>query len=300
MDRKYNQGKAKGSFPKSQNTNSRRTGRAPAHDSSSKGGFRPQPKAHSVSGENNYDRDDLIEGRNPCLEALEAGRSINRIMIAKGSHDSTIAKIMYLAKEARIPLAEVERSALDKISVVGSHQGVIALASAKEYCTVDDILNRAANLGHAPFIVILDGINDPNNFGAIIRSAECAGVDGIIIPERRSVQVTPVVAKVSAGACEHMMIARVVNISATIRELKEKGLWIVGTDGGASQMYKDVDYKGPIALIIGSEGEGMSRVVMSNCDHLVKIPLMGKVNSLNAATAAAIVMFEAVSQRCGL
>ncbi len=257
------------------------------------------PKAHTTDSRENIDRDDLIEGRNPCLEALEAGRSINRIMIAKGSRDSTIANILHLAKERHIPIAEVERTALDKISVVGSHQGVIALASAKEYCTVDDILQRAENLGHAPFIVILDGINDPNNFGAIIRSAECSGVDGIIIPERRSVQVTPVVAKVSAGACEHVMIARVTNISSTIRELKDRGLWIIGTDGKARQTYKKADYTSPIALIIGSEGDGMSRLVAANCDLLVSIPLMGKVNSLNAATAAAIVMFEAVSQRLG-
>lgn len=295
MDRKYTQGANKRGSSKASYGN---RGPAPKFKNDNhRGGGRPAPKAHTTNARDNYERDDLIEGRNPCLEALEAGRSINRIMIAKGTHDSTIAKIMHLAKESHIPLQEVERTALDKISVVGSHQGVIALAAAKEYCTVDDILKRAENLGHAPFIIILDGINDPNNFGAIIRSAECAGVDGIIIPERRSVQVTPVVAKVSAGACEHMMIARVVNISSTIRELKEKGLWIVGTDGSAPQYYKDVDYRAPIALIIGSEGEGMSRLVMSNCDHLVKIPLMGKVNSLNAATAAAVVMFEAVSQR---
>ena len=220
MDRKYSQGgNKKGSGKPAYGSK----GPAPKFKSGPKGGARPAPKAHTTNARDNYERDDLIEGRNPCLEALEAGRSINRIMIAKGTHDSTIAKIMHLAKESHIPLQEVDRTALDKISVVGSHQGVIALAAAKEYCSVDDILKRAENLGHAPFIIILDGINDPNNFGAIIRSAECAGVDGIIIPERRSVQVTPVVAKVSAGACEHMMIARVVNISSTIRELKEKG-----------------------------------------------------------------------------
>lgn len=245
--------------------------------------------------ENEYD--DIIEGRNAVLELLDSDRDINKIFVQSGERHGSINKIIAIAKENKVVVTEVEKSKLDFMSKTKNHQGVIAVVPPFNYCEVEDILEYAKSKNEDVFILILDGIEDPHNLGSIIRTAETAGVHGIIIPKRRTVTVNSTVAKVSAGAVEHMKIARVNNITDTIRKLKENGLWIIGTDGSATTLYYNQDLKGDIAIVIGSEGFGMSRLVKENTDMLVKIPMKGKVTSLNASVSAGIVMYEAVKQR---
>ena len=240
---------------------------------------------------------DQIEGRNSVIELLESDRDINKLFIAKGEKHGSINKIISIAKQKRIVIAEVDKQKLNAISQTGNHQGVIAIVPPFNYVEVEDILEDAKNKNEDPFVLILDGIEDPHNLGSIIRTAETAGVHGIIIPKRRAVGVNATVSKSSAGAVEHMKIARVNNINETIRFLKEEGIWIVGTDGDAKTFYYDQDLKGAIAIIIGSEGFGMSKLVKGNCDFLVKIPMSGKITSLNASVSAGIVIYEAVKQR---
>ncbi len=241
--------------------------------------------------------EDQVEGRNAVLELLETGKDINKILVAKGEKHGSILKILALAKEHKVITAEVERNKLNEMAQTPNHQGVIAIVPPYDYCEVEDILKEAEARQENPFILILDGIEDPHNLGSIIRSAETAGVHGIIIPKRRAASVNSTVNKVSAGAVQHMKIARVNNITDTIRELKDKGLWIYGTDMEAPEYYYQEDWKGPIAIVIGSEGFGMSRLVKENCDFLVKIPMKGKITSLNAAVSTGIVIYEAVKQR---
>lgn len=245
--------------------------------------------------ENEYD--DIVEGRNAVLELLDSDRDINKIFVQSGERHGSINKIIAIAKENKVVVIEVEKSKLDFMSKTKNHQGVIAVVPPFNYCEVEDILEYAKSKNEDVFILILDGIEDPHNLGSIIRTAETAGVHGIIIPKRRTVTVNSTVAKVSAGAVEHMKIARVNNITDTIRKLKENGLWIIGTDGSATTLYYNQDLKGDIAIVIGSEGFGMSRLVKENTDMLVKIPMKGKVTSLNASVSAGIVMYEAVKQR---
>ena len=245
--------------------------------------------------ENEYD--DIVEGRNAVLELLDSDRDINKIFVQSGERHGSINKIIAIAKENTVVVTEVEKSKLDFMSKTKNHQGVIAVVPPFNYCEVEDILEYAKSKNEDVFILILDGIEDPHNLGSIIRTAETAGVHGIIIPKRRTVTVNSTVAKVSAGAVEHMKIARVNNITDTIRKLKENGLWIIGTDGSATTLYYNQDLKGDIAIVIGSEGFGMSRLVKENTDMLVKIPMKGKVTSLNASVSAGIVMYEAVKQR---
>ena len=245
--------------------------------------------------ENDYE--DIVEGRNAVIELLNSDRDINKIFVQSGEKHGSINKIIALAKENKVVIKEVEKNKLDFMSKTKNHQGVIAVVPPFNYCEVEDILDYAKEKGEDAFIIILDGIEDPHNLGSIIRTAETAGVHGIIIPKRRSVTVNSTVSKVSAGAVEHMKIARVTNINDTIRKLKENGLWIIGTDGEAKTYYYNQDFKGDIAIIIGSEGFGMSRLVRENADMLVKIPMKGKVTSLNASVSAGIVMYEAVKQR---
>lgn len=240
---------------------------------------------------------DQIEGRNSVLELLESDRDINKILIAKGERHGSINKIITLAKQRKIVIAEVERQKLNAISKTDNHQGVIAIVPPFNYSSVDDILNEAKQKKEDPFILILDGIEDPHNLGSIIRTAETAGVHGVIIPKRRAASVNATVSKVSSGAVEHVKIARVNNLNETIKYLKEQGLWICGTDGEAKTYYYNQDLKGPIAIVIGSEGFGMSKLVKENCDFLVKIPMKGKITSLNASVSAGIVTYEAVKQR---
>lgn len=245
----------------------------------------------------NMENTDQVEGRNSVIELLESGRDINKIYVAKGEKHGSINKIIALAKEKRIIINEVERSKINQMSQTENHQGVIAIVPPFDYCDVDDILNLAKEKNEEPFIVILDGIEDPHNLGSIIRTAETAGVHGIIIPKRRAAGVNSTVNKVSAGAVEHMKVARVNNITETIRYLKENDIWVCGTDINTDTYYYNQDYTMPIALVIGSEGFGMSRLVKENCDFLVKIPMKGKITSLNASVSAGIVIYEAVKQK---
>lgn len=240
-----------------------------------------------------------IEGKNPVLEALRADRTINRIYIEKGLKDPVMEKIYAEARNKGIVVSYVDKARLDQMSETRNHQGVIADVAPYSYAEVDDILEKANSLGQPPLVLILDGITDPNNLGSIIRTAECAGVHGIILPKRRAAALTPVVAKVAAGAAEHMLVARVTNLTRTIQDLKEKGLWIAGADMSGDTVYYDYDYESPLAVVIGSEGEGISRLVRENCDVLLRIPMYGKINSLNAAVAAALIVFRAVEKRNG-
>lgn len=240
---------------------------------------------------------DQVEGRNAVLELLESERDINKILVANGEKHGSIYKIISIAKERKIPITEVDRSKLNKISQTQNHQGVIAIVPPFNYCEVDEILELAEQKNEQPFIIILDGIEDPHNLGSIIRTAETAGVHGIIIPKRRSATVNSTVSKVSAGAVEYMKIARVNNINEIIRQLKKQGIWICGTDMETDTIYTKQDYRIPIAIVIGSEGFGMSRLVKENCDFIVKIPMKGKINSLNASVSAGIIMYEVVRKR---
>lgn len=241
--------------------------------------------------------EDIIEGRNSVLEVLASDRDINKILVQKGERHGSINKIIAIAKEKRIVTVETEKSKLDMMSETKNHQGVIAIVPPFNYCEVEDILNLAKTKNEDPFIVMLDGIEDPHNLGSIIRTAETAGVHGIIIPKRRAASVNATVSKTSAGAVEHMKIARVNNLNDTIRYLKEEGLWIFGTDMETKTEYYNQDLKGPICIVIGSEGFGMSKLVKENCDGLVKIPMKGKITSLNASVSAGIVIYEALKQR---
>ena len=243
------------------------------------------------------DYEDQIEGRNSVLEFLRSGKDVNRIFIQKGEKHGSINEIYSIAKKRRIIIDEVDKSVIASKAKTSSPQGVIAIVPPFDYSTIDDILLYAKSCNQDPFVVILDDIEDPRNFGAIIRTCESAGVHGIIIPKRNSVSVNSTVNKASAGAVNHMRIARVTNLNETIRKLKDEGLWICGTDGEADNFYYKQDLNGSLGIVIGSEGYGMKELVKKNCDFLVKIPMNGKVNSLNASVAAGIVIYEAVRQR---
>ena len=245
----------------------------------------------------NEEYNDQVEGRNAVLELLESGRDINKILVANGEKHGSIHKILAIAKERKIIVTEMERNKLNQIAQTPNNQGVIAIVPPYDYCEVEDILEEAKRKNEMPFILILDGIEDPHNVGSIIRTAETAGVHGIIIPKRRAASVNSTVSKVSAGAVEYMKIARVNNINETIRYLKEQDVWICGTDMDTNTIYTKQDYKMPIAIVIGSEGFGMSRLVKENCDFLVKIPMKGKITSLNASVSAGIIMYEVVKNR---
>ena len=243
------------------------------------------------------DAENILEGRNALTEALASGRAIDKVFIAEGSTDRALARLAAQAKQAGAVVVETDRRKLDQMSATGAHQGVIAMVAAHSYATLDDILNRAKERGEAPLIVICDELSDPHNLGAIIRTAECAGAHGVIIPKRRSVGLTAIVGKASAGALEYMPVARVTNITNAIKELKERGVWIFGTAAeGATPLYQ-ADLKGAAAIVIGNEGDGMSRLVAESCDLKVSIPMKGRISSLNASAAAAILLYEAVRQR---
>ena len=240
-----------------------------------------------------------LEGRNALTEALKAGRTIDKVFVAAGDTARGLQRLAAQAMEAGAVGVPVDRRMLDQMSTTRSHQGIIALVAAHDYYTIDDLLEEAASRGEAPLLVICDELSDPHNLGAIMRSAECAGAHGVIIPKRRSVGLTATVAKASAGAVEYMKVARVTNINNAISDLKEKGVWIFGTAAeGSIPMYK-ADLTGPAAIVIGNEGDGMSQLVRKNCDCLVHIPMKGRISSLNASAAASILLYEAVRQRLG-
>ena len=242
-------------------------------------------------------QNEIIEGRNAVMEALRAGRAIDKLFINKGEVDKTLGHIASAARDKGIVVVECDRRKLDFMSQTHAHQGVIAVCAVREYCSVDDIFAIAEERGELPFVIVCDEISDGHNLGAIIRSAECAGAHGVIIPKRRSAGLTAIVDKASAGAAEHMAIARVPNLPAAIRELKERGLWIYGTAADGQSDLWHTDFTGPLALVIGSEGDGMGRLVAESCDFIVSLPMKGRVSSLNASAAAAITMYEILRQR---
>ena len=241
--------------------------------------------------------DGIIEGRNAVIEALRAGETIDKIYILKGETDKTLGHIASKARAAGIVVVDADRRKLDGMSRTHAHQGVIALAAVRQYVSVDDILRLAEEKGEKPFLIVCDEITDHHNLGAIIRTAECAGAHGVIIPKRRSAGLTAVVAKTSAGAVAHVPVARVPNIPSLLKDLKKKGVWVFGAAAGGTTNLYEADLKGAAAIVIGSEGDGMTRLAEENCDFLVSIPMRGKLNSLNASAAAAILMYEAVRQR---
>ena len=241
--------------------------------------------------------DGLIEGRNAVIEALRTEASIDKIFIQKGEVDKTLGHIASKARAAGIVVVEADRRKLDGMSRTHAHQGVIALAAVREYVSVDDILADAAAKNEPPLIVVCDEISDPHNLGAIIRTAYCAGAHGVVIPKRRSAGLTSVVAKTSAGAVSHMKVARVPSIPSLLKDLKKQGVWVFGTAVNGTTGLYDADLKGAAAIVIGSEGDGMTRLAAENCDFLVSIPMKGDLNSLNASASAAILLYEAVRQR---
>ena len=268
---------------------------------SNKPARREQNRSKEVRREENINEEprfeDQVEGRNAVLELLESGKDINKIFVAKGEKHGSINKIIGIAKERRVIIVEKERKQLEEMAQTDNYQGVIAIVPPFEYCEISEILETAKERQEDAFVLILDGIEDPHNLGSIIRTAETAGVHGIIIPKRRAVAVNSTVNKVSCGAAQYMKIARVTNISDAIEELKIAGLWVCGTDVATDKYYYNQDLTGPLAIVIGNEGKGMSDKVKKNCDFLVKIPMKGKIESLNAAVSTGIVVYEAVKQR---
>lgn len=237
-----------------------------------------------------------VVGRNPVMELLRSDKDIDKIYILKGDLQGSIKKIVGIARDKNILIQEVDKSRLDTMAEGNVHQGVAALVTGFKYSSIEDILEKAAKRKESPFVIILDEIEDPHNLGAIIRTAECAGVHGVIIPKRRSARVNQTVYKASAGAVEHMLVAEVTNISNTVTRLKDEGLWIYGADMKGESYHFDTNLDGAVALVIGNEGKGISRIVKEKCDVLVKIPMVGKISSLNASTSAAILIYEVVRQ----
>lgn len=256
-------------------------------------------EAAEAQGENSFEQSNIhgdyengaVIGRNAVRELLRSDRSIDKLMVQKGERTGSIVVLVAEAIERGIPVLEVEKAKLDALSGYAPHQGVIALAAEKEYCSVEDILEIAKERGEAPLIVVCDGITDPYNLGAIIRCAECCGAHGLIIPKRRAVGLTPLVTKASAGAVEHLAVAKVSNIAATLETLKKAGVWTYAAEAGGESLY-DTDLSGPVAIVLGSEGNGVSQLVKKTCDAIVSIPMYGKVNSFNVSTAAAILLAE--------
>ncbi|MBQ8526812.1 MAG: 23S rRNA (guanosine(2251)-2'-O)-methyltransferase RlmB [Clostridia bacterium] len=240
---------------------------------------------------------DRLEGRNPVMEALNSGRTIDKIYVQAGERSGSVLKIVSICRDKKIPVIETEKAKLDKMSSTGAHQGVIAAVAAKEYVEVEDILAIAEEKGEKPFIVICDEINDPHNLGSILRTSNAAGVHGVIIPKRNSVGLTATVAKSSAGAVEFTPVAKVTNLARTIDMLKERNIWVAGADmSGENDIYSQ-DFSGGIAIVIGSEGFGISRLILEKCDFLVKIPMLGEITSLNASVAGALMIYEVVRTR---
>ena len=243
-----------------------------------------------------YNNDNYIEGRNAVLEAYRSGKTIDKLYVLDGCQDGPVKTITREARKHDSIINYVSKERLDQMSSTGKHQGVIAVSAAYEYAEVEDILRLAEEKGEAPFVFILDGIEDPHNLGAIIRTANLAGAHGVIIPKRRAVGLTPTVAKTSAGAINYTPVAKVTNISKTIEDLKKEGMWFVCADMGGQTMY-DLDLKGPIGLVIGNEGNGVSRLVKDKCDFIASIPMKGDIDSLNASVAAGVLAYEIVRQR---
>jgi 23S rRNA (guanosine2251-2'-O)-methyltransferase len=240
---------------------------------------------------------ELIIGRQPVLEALRSGRSLEKTVLLFGAKGNSVQRIRHLCKQRGVPLVEVERTRFHALCPDPNAQGVLAVVATKEYVAVDAILRSAEKKGEAPFLLVLDEIEDPHNLGALIRTAECAGAHGVVIPKHHAAVVGPTVARTSAGASIHLPVTKVTNIAQTLDELKSEGLWIVGADVKGSRLYSGVDYTEPVAIVIGSEGKGMRRLVKEKCDFLVRIPLYGRIESLNASVAGALILYEVARMR---
>lgn len=238
-----------------------------------------------------------IEGRNPVLEALRAGREINKLLVAKGNREGSIREVLGAARALGVIIQEVDKARLDTLAPGRNHQGVIAMVAAHTYVDVDVILAKAAEAGQDPLVLVLDGIEDPQNLGSLLRTADAAGAHGVIIPERRASGLTETVAKVSTGAIEYVPVARVTNITRTLEELKQRKLWVAGTHQDARDLYHQARLTGPLAVVVGNEGKGISRLVAEQCDFMVRLPMVGHVTSLNAAVAGAILLYEIRKQR---
>lgn len=251
---------------------------------------RPVPAAHTLP-------EDVIIGRNAVTEALRSGRSINKLLLAEGDHQGSIREIAALAKERGLLVQHVERSKIEAIAGGLRHQGVLAYVAPVDYVELEDILQTAAARNEVPFLLLLDELEDPHNLGALLRTADAAGVHGVLIPRRRSCPLSATVAKTSAGAVEYVPVARIGNIAQTIRSLKKQGFWVVGADMEGQDAYYDANLTGPLVLVVGSEGHGIGRLIREQCDFLVRIPMMGRINSLNASVAGSILMYEAMRQR---
>lgn len=243
--------------------------------------------------------DNRIEGRNPVTEALKSGRTIDKLLVQNGEKQGSLRKIISMARDRKIVIVETDRHQLDKLSVTGSHQGVIAFAAAKEYVEIDDIVKCAEMKGEQPFIILADGLTDPHNLGSVIRTANAAGAHGVIIPKRNSVGLSPVVEKSSAGALEYTNVARVSNLASAIDKLKKMNIWVVGADMDGENTIYTHDFSGAVAIVVGSEGSGISRLVKEKCDFIVSIPMYGEINSLNASVAASLMIYEVVRSRNG-
>ena len=258
-----------------------------------KGGNRPQKREEKYIGEPN---ENIICGRNAVKELLASGSDIEKLYIQSGDREGSVNLLLGIASERKIPIMEVDRQKLDSLTLGGHHQGIVALAAERNYATIDDIFAYAEEKGEKPFIILLDCVEDPHNLGAIIRSAECSGAHGVIIPKRRAVGLTSTAAKASAGAIEHMRVCKVTNLATTIDELKDRGLWLYAADMDGESYY-DTDLSGAVGLVMGSEGFGISRLVKEKCDFVVSIPLYGNVNSMNVSCAAAVLMTEVTRQK---
>ncbi|WP_302801063.1 23S rRNA (guanosine(2251)-2'-O)-methyltransferase RlmB [Mitsuokella multacida] len=241
--------------------------------------------------------DDVLVGRNAVTEALKSGRGINKLWIASGDREGSVAEIAALAKERGIVVQYVERAKIEALAGGHRHQGVLAYVAPVPYAELEDILKAAEAKGEAPFLVLLDELEDPHNLGALLRTADATGVHGILIPKRRSVSLNATVAKTSAGAVEYVPVARIGNIAQTLKKLKEKGFWVAGADMDGEKAYYEADLTGPLVLVVGSEGKGMSRLTKEACDFIVRMPMVGRINSLNASVAGSILMYESMRQR---
>lgn len=254
-------------------------------------------KRHRPSPRTEEGNENIITGRNPVMEALKSGRTVDKILVAKGEREGSILKIVAMAKEKGIPVMDAERTRIETLSGTVGHQGVLAFVTPFEYSSVEDILQEAANRNESAFLVILDGVTDPHNVGAILRTACCCGAHGVILPKHNSCGMTPTLIKSSAGATEYMKVARVTNITDTIEELKKHNIWIYGTDGSAPADIYHTDLTGACAFVLGDEGRGISRLVREHCDFLVKIPMHGPLDSLNVSVAGAVILYESLRQK---
>lgn len=269
---------------------------APAVRSAS--AVRSAPRVRSAQPDRPKESPDLLAGRNPVFEALRAGHPITRLLVAKGARSGALVALLAAAREKGIPVQQVDRERLEWLAGPG-HQGVVAYAAAKEYAELDDLLVRARERGEDPLVVLVDSLEDPHNLGSILRTADAVGAHGVVIPKHRNVGLTTTVAKTSAGAIEHVPVARVSNLVQALAELKAAGLWVVGADQSAELEFTKARLRGPLAMVIGGEGAGLSRLVRERCDFLVRLPMRGRVNSLNAGVAAAVLLYEIVRQRAG-